>query len=139
MERETDTTVVFIFVKDDKVLLEKRPLTSSFAGMEMYPGGSVKENELDDLESALRREVLEELGVTPIEISALLCPEDIYGETGKLLRPYLISTWDGTLSQTILDKGNPVSWVDLEIVANAPLESVRRLTTVLRDHLAKQQ
>lgn len=137
-ERDTNTTVVFIFLKDHQVLLERRPTTSSFAGMDIYPGGSVKDNELDELESALKREIIEELGVTPIDIFAIPCQQDIYGETGRLLRPYLIPNWEGNITEVILDKGNPIFWEDLEVVANHQLESVRKLTLALKSFLANK-
>lgn len=141
MSKEAPQVVVFIFYNSerDEVLLEKRLPTSSFANLEIFPGGEIEPDELDDIEQALRREVREELGVEPTRISQITTTEDIFGETGKRLRPYLITEWEGQLPETVLDKGNRLLWARTEATANSELQSMRKITESLRAHITRER
>ncbi len=140
MVKEAPQVVVFVFydAKKDEVLLERRPLTSRFSNFEIFPGGEIEPDEIDDIEHALRREAREELGVEPTQFSQIATREDIFGETGKQLRPYLITGWEGQLPETVLDKGNRLLWVRIEAIAT-DLPSMRKITESLRAHLSRER
>ena len=55
------TVVAAIIRKDGKILITRRPDNVHLAGLWEFPGGKVEEDE--SLESALAREICEELGV----------------------------------------------------------------------------
>ena len=129
-------TVVFIFYdpERDAVLLEKRASDFSFANTLLFPGGSIEPVEQDSIAVALIREIEEELGVTPTSFEPIPSQDDIYGETGKLLKPYFIRQWEGSLPEAVLDKGNPLLWQEIGKVSSE-LESMRLLISALKAFL----
>lgn len=132
-------TVVFIFYDPERnaVLLERRSSDVSFAGKLIFPGGKIEFEEQDSIAVALIREIEEELGVTPTSFEPIPSQDDIYGETGKLLKPYLIRQWEGSLPEMVLDKGNPLLWQEIREVESSELESMRCLTQALKTLLRK--
>lgn len=128
--------VVFIFLKKNKILVEKRITDeiSILSGQLLLPGGGV--DELEDLETALVREVKEELGITPLEFILIPTSEDIYGvKEGVILRPFLINKWEGEIPEKILDEEDPLFWVDLEIMSNSQIEPTKKIINALKTHL----
>jgi mutator protein MutT len=123
--------VVFVFYDEGnrKVLLERRPETSFYAGKLVFPGGAVESAE--KFEETLLRETTEEMGVKPLEFSAFNTAELIVGETGVRLNPFLITRWQGQIPQTVLDKGNELIWIGLDEF-KTDLESVRRVFDLAR-------
>ncbi len=55
------TVVVGVIERDDRVLIDKRPTDGLLGGLWEFPGGKKRSGE--SLEKALRREVLEEIGI----------------------------------------------------------------------------
>ncbi|HEX4999034.1 MAG TPA: 8-oxo-dGTP diphosphatase MutT [Terriglobia bacterium] len=64
--RRVITVVAAIIRRDEKILITRRPQGAHLGGLWEFPGGKTEPGEL--LEAALKREILEELGV---EISVL--------------------------------------------------------------------
>lgn len=129
MEKEYRTpAVVFIFVnQENKVLVEKRPATSSYPEEWVFPGGKMDKSD-KNIEETLIREVNEELGVQPDLFMMIPQEEVIYSPTGRVIYPFLITRWLGDIPSYILDKENSqTNWVDLSQVILSPIESVGRL------------
>lgn len=126
--------VIFVFLKGNKILIEKRTLEQFKGEQYLIPGGTVKED-LESLEEALKREIREELGVIPLEFLPLLSDKKIKGLKGQLLAPFLINKWEGNLPQTILDKGNCLIWLEIEEVLTTPIKPTREIVAVLKKYL----
>jgi 8-oxo-dGTP pyrophosphatase MutT (NUDIX family) len=119
-------SVLFIFYnhQTNKILIEERSPDQIFSGKKIFPGGSMEKYDNNNLVTAFKREVSEELGVTPTKYLNLEYP--IIGETGAILCPFLITKWDGNIPNKVLDKGNSLEWVDLDSY-ESELESVRKI------------
>ena len=61
--------VCALLIQDKKILLAQRPLNKSHGGKWEFPGGKVDGNE--DFETALSRELLEELNITVTDFKKL--------------------------------------------------------------------
>lgn len=96
--------VTFFLIKDDKVLIEKRrddkPLDP---GLIAIPGGHVEKGET--FEQALKREVLEELGLKVTSFNyvcslfhyAKVKSSDLKIEEVQRIHYYLINEWEGEI------------------------------------------
>ena len=78
----------------------------------------------NNLTRTLIREISEELGVLPTKFLNLEYP--VIGETGAILCPFLITKWNGSIPDKVMDKGNSLKWVDLGSY-ESELESVRKI------------
>jgi 8-oxo-dGTP diphosphatase len=88
--------VVGIVVKGDKFLVERRSLDEDIdPGIVCLPAGHVKPNE--SLEDALKREMMEELGITVKEFK-LVCKNFYVASNGERQHAYcyLITDYEGT-------------------------------------------
>ena len=133
MEKK-DTVVIFIFTDGKKILVEKRFLESLNQNHYLIPGGTVKDFE-KDLKDALQREMMEELGVKPLSFKPIPTDGEIFGIHGQVLVPYLINKWAGRLPAAILDKGNPLIWLEIGEVLNSPFEPTRKIAQALKKYL----
>ena len=101
-----------VFVKDNKVLLEKRKKDEdNYAGLWSFPGGHREKTET--IEEALHREMKEELKVTIVTHKAIGEFDDI-DPTSK--EPYyhhffLCTKWIGEITETTEEEG--IRWVEL--------------------------
>jgi 8-oxo-dGTP diphosphatase len=126
---ETVDTVAFILIKGDKVLVERRRLDKETdPGAVVIPGGHVEEGETHI--EALKRELLEELGVTCTDfkfIARMPCQTETEIQMNHW---YLCENW----------KGEPVSIEAEEIfyvdnAAQLDLSNDRTvITKLLNDH-----
>ncbi len=128
--------VLFSLFKDGQVLIEKRPLTGHHGNQLLIPGGSVKEKEAEKLEDALKRELMEELGITPLEFIRLKC-EDIYTYKGVVMIPFLVNRWEGEIPSIGLDPEDPypLEWVSLEVILNSPINSTKKVACALQKYV----
>lgn len=118
--------------------MEKRPPKEDFANQLLFPGGIVEKNEMKNLQAALKREAMEELGVNLIDFIAIDGEEKIYGTRGKLLRHFLVRLWDGQIPQAVLDNGNPLLWLELDEILNSKVEPVRKAAYILKEYLSQK-
>ncbi len=120
----TKQAVILIIIEGERVLLERRLPTSALPNHFLFPGGAIEEYELDNPTLALKREAMEELGIIPTKFIAI---KNFTGETGTLLKPFIVTVWEGIIPNKILDRGNPVFWESIEMVCRSPLESVQEM------------
>ncbi len=125
--------VIFAIMKNNKILVEKRGSKSHWAGELLLPGGVVEENE--SLELALFREAMEELGIIPKKFDLVPTKNPIYGWNNVLVNTYYIRNWQGKIPTHILDKGNPLKWIDFEEALNSKIDPVKKATAALKQFL----
>lgn len=139
MENIGKQIVIFALVKDNKILVERRPVIGFSQDQYLLPGGEINLDELENLEVALKREMMEELGIKPIEYK-LLSKDGVIGIFDNLLKPFLVSKWEGKIPKIGLDKEDPypLEWIDLEIIANTPIEGSRKIVNAIKEILFKK-
>ncbi|MCB0389641.1 MAG: (deoxy)nucleoside triphosphate pyrophosphohydrolase [Bdellovibrionales bacterium] len=125
--------VTGLIIKNSKVLIGCRPQDKNLSGKWEFPGGKIELSESP--EQALKRELLEELGIDA-EIGPLkLVGTHAYGDTGILILFYEIKYWKGepkTLYHTEL------KWVEFNELKLHPLpeaneKMLSRILAVLND------
>ena len=118
---------------DGRVLLTQRPEGKSFAGCWEFPGGKIEQGETP--ESAIIRELMEELGVNTIE--SCLAPAGFashaYDDFHLILLLYICRRWQGTARSC---ENNPIVWVQPNRMREYPMpEANGGLVAVLQDLL----
>lgn len=137
-KRAITKVVILIFLDGEKIFIEKRVVKGFDREQYLIPGGIVEETEMENLETAVKREAMEELGVIPEEFITLPSQQEFFGMAGVILEPFIIKKWSGNLPQTILDEGNPTLWLNLEEILNCSYEPTRKIAQALRKHLSKK-
>lgn len=66
----------------------------------------------------LKREVTEELGVMPTKVYRNSEFDGLYPPSGKCLRHYVVTEWQGDVPRETLDVGNKLEWVFVGHYAN---------------------
>lgn len=93
---ENTKCVVFVFVKEGKFLVEKRPETEEIdPGKVTVPGGHVEDNE--SLEDALVRECKEEIGAEPAEYRKFYEGKYTTGKENMTCYYYVVMKWKGKI------------------------------------------
>lgn len=130
--------VIFALVKQNKILVEKRPVEGFLNHQYLIPGGMVKNDLPESLEDALKREMMEELGITPIEFE-LLTDEEIPGLSNNILKPFLVKSWQGEIPKVNLDKEDPhpLEWMEIDQALNTPVKPTKKIVETLKKYLAK--
>lgn len=128
--------VLFILIKEKKILMEKRPVVGFSSHQYLFPGGSVQKELSESLEDALKREMMEELGITPIKFE-LLTEEDVPGLYDNILKPFVITKWQGEVPAFILDKKDPypLGWMEIDKALNIPIKSTKEIVMALKVYL----
>lgn len=135
---KSSRVVLFALIKEDKILLEKRPVKGFIKHQYLIPGGAINEKQ-ENLETALKREMVEELGVTPINFE-LLTEEDIPGLHNNILKPFVVSSWHGEIPKFILDKKDPfpLEWIEInKALKILPIKPTKKIIEVLKKYLLK--
>lgn len=127
--------IVFALAGTGKTLLtEIRSDIGPWGRRPSYPGGKPS---LEDRipEDTLFREMQEELGCRPLEFEKLKRePAPDPTPSSKLVQPFLVFTWEGTLPLRTLDHGTPLLWVPARTLAEtSPAEVVRSIARQFLD------
>lgn len=120
--------------RDNRVLISKRPEGKSLAGLWEFPGGKVDPGETP--EEALRRELMEELGIEVCE--TCLAPFTFASHTYEafhLLMPlFLCRNWEGDVTAR---EGQELAWVRPNRLSGYPMPPADApLIPWLRDFLS---
>lgn len=137
-------SVVFLFYKDGKILVEKRGTRPNdhYANITVLPGGKVNEEDrksADRFRTALIREAQEELSVLPTTLIRLfdearnISPKgDIYNS-----RVYLVTEWEGEIDYKKESSKATPFWLDINLAENElPLEFSQRIIAAARRTLS---
>ncbi len=118
--------------RDGKILIAQRPLDKHQGGLWEFPGGKVEDGER--VETALRRELQEELGITVTVSRPLIRITHDYPDKSVCLDVHEVSAFEGEAHGR---EGQPVCWVTPEAMraytfpaANLPILAAARLPPV---------
>lgn len=128
--------VLFALIKNNKILVEKRFIKEYLKPQYLIPGGAINDHQAESLENALKREMMEELGIIPVEFK-LLTEEDIPGLHNNILKPFIITKWQGEIPQFILDKKDPypLEWIDIkQALSRFPIKPTKKIIEIIRKH-----
>jgi len=134
---KSSKVVLFALIKENKILLEKRQVKGFAEDQYLIPGGAI--NPLETLEDALKREIMEELGITPIDFE-LLANEDIPGLHQNILKPFIVKSWQGEIPEFILDKKDPypLEWMEIDkALKTLPIKPTQKIVELLKNYLLK--
>jgi 8-oxo-dGTP pyrophosphatase MutT (NUDIX family) len=139
MIKQYQQIVIFVLTDGNKILVEKRPVKGFVEHQYILTGGAVNPEELNNLEVALKREMQEELGVKPIRYK-LLSSDGILGMFDNLLKPFVVTEWEGQIPQIGLDPEDPypLEWRELDFIAQTPIEGSRKIVDAVKKYLAIQ-
>jgi A/G-specific adenine glycosylase len=114
--------VVAVIRSGDKVLIQKRPSTGLLADLWEFPGGKREPGE--SLLAALKREILEELGVEIPRARPLLTVRHAYTQYRVILHAYecRIAAEDAVRISRSTDRGSR-RWVSIRALRNYPFPS----------------
>ena len=114
-----------------EVLLAERLADGPFNGLWEFPGGKIKAGETS--QSALQRELLEELGITVVASEPFLRLSHEYADRTVDLEFFLVDDWRGEPSGL---EGQQLRWVDVKrlnaaelLPADAPLVAALQKTS----------
>lgn len=136
---KSSRVVLFVLIKEGRVLLEKRPVEGFLKHQYLIPGGAIH-TKSETLEDALKREMMEELGIIPTKFE-LLTDEDIPGLHNNILKPFIINSWQGEIPQFILDKEDPfpLEWMEIsQVLSILPIEPTKKIIEVLKKYLSNR-
>jgi 8-oxo-dGTP diphosphatase len=102
---------VALLNRDGKVLVARRPPGRPLAGLWEFPGGKVEAGE--EPETALIREILEELGIeiARADLMPLTFASHAYPEFHLLMPLYLCKRWQGSIAA---QQDQELRWVRLD-------------------------
>lgn len=113
--------VAGIFEKNGKVLIGKRPTNGLLGGMWEFPGGKIEEGE--DHNTALKRELEEELGVNIKLRDAFGEYKHAYTHFSVTVFTYFVEIVEGKPSAKVAEK---IEWVDIRSLNDFPMGKVDR-------------
>ncbi|SMF02622.1 8-oxo-dGTPase [Alteromonadaceae bacterium Bs31] len=99
---------VGVLLKDGKVLLAKRQEGQHLAGFWEFPGGKIEPDE--QVEQALQRELMEELGVQLSSSIELLVVKHEYVDKSVELNVRVVNHFTGTAEGL---EGQQIAWVNI--------------------------
>jgi 8-oxo-dGTP diphosphatase len=112
---------VGVIQRDDRVLLSRRALQVHQGGKWEFPGGKLESGE--DITTALRRELQEELGIIPLRYRPLIKVPHCYPEHTVLLDVWQISEFSGEPAGR---EGQPIEWVPIDRLADFAFPAANR-------------
>lgn len=139
MRKAKQKVVIFALIKKTQILIETRPVKGFSTHQVLIPGGTVKDWLLEGYDEALKREMMEELGVKPLQYD-LLTKEEIPGINNNLLIPFIVETWEGVIPEINFDLKDPypLSWMEIDEVLEVPVKPTREIAKHLKRYLSKK-
>ena len=115
-----------------RILLQRRPIGKDLAGLWEFPGGKIEPGECP--ESALARELVEELGVVvaPRDMTATAFASIPLGERHLLLLLFVVRRWQGEPRPL---EAPELRWATLAEMRELPMPPADRPLTDLLDRL----
>jgi len=110
-----DVAVGVIQRADGQVLLTQRQGNQDFAGSWEFPGGKFESGET--AQTALSRELQEELAITPIESSHLITIPWRYAHKAVRLHVWRVTQWRG---EPVAQESQPMRWFSLSELSSLP-------------------
>jgi len=104
-----------------RVLLARRPDHGHQGGLWEFPGGKLEPGE--DPETALKRELDEELGIEPLEFRPLIRVPHRYADRHVVLHAWRIERWRGEPRGR---EGQPLAWVTSDELVRRPMPAADR-------------
>lgn len=126
--------IMMMFYKNRKLLVEKRGPKSSIGSKVIFPGGAVEESDKNHAENylhvTLKREALEELGVTDLKFDFIKTleveREKRYGLPDLIIHYFLVTAWKGRIPKNGED-GAKLFWIDSGSISELSFEDDRKL------------
>jgi 8-oxo-dGTP diphosphatase len=111
-----DVAVGILIDWDGHFLLTSRPAGKAYAGYWEFPGGKLEEGE--SVETALRRELEEEIGITIVRVEAWR--EQLVDYPHALVRLHFckVTAWEGNLE---MREGQAFSWEKIPVACSPVL------------------
>ena len=110
VRKHTEVAVGILFRKDGAMLLTSRPEGKPYAGYWEFPGGKLEAGE--SVEQALRRELIEELGVTIGQADVWKVTEHDYPHALVRLHWCKVFDWSGSFE---MREGQAMAWQRLPL------------------------
>lgn len=101
--------VIFDSPQANQVLIAKRPQHLHQGGLWEFPGGKLSAGE--SVEQALKRELLEELGITVLKAQSLMQVQHDYSDKQVFLDIWTVTEFSGNAQG---EEGQQVEWVELQ-------------------------
>lgn len=101
--------VIFDSPQANQVLIAKRPQHLHQGGLWEFPGGKLSAGE--SVEQALKRELLEELGITVLKAQPLMQVQHDYSDKQVFLDIWTVTEFSGDAQG---EEGQQVEWVELQ-------------------------
>jgi len=90
-----------------QLLIAKRSDDKHQGGLWEFPGGKVEVDE--SVETALKRELLEEIGIDTLQCEPLIRIEHDYSDKSVVLDVWIVSSFSGEATGL---EGQPIEWID---------------------------
>ncbi len=125
-----------IFVQNNQALLEKKSENDPYSPLPTFTSGTMEDGETPL--QTLMRESQEELGVKPTTFSQFLL-EGHTSKDGKTLFPFLITKWEGSIPEKVLDNQHHLYWEDIDKLTQHELADMQVITKSLQKFLANDK
>lgn len=107
-----------LLLRNGHVLLARRAFDRrNYPATWSFPGGHIEQGEMP--EDALRRELMEEIGISPISMSFLLCLKDSAntGECHVTFHLFSVTVWEGEPTN-LGSEHSELRWMSLSAASN---------------------
>lgn len=119
MNKTVHVAVGIVFDAAGRFLLAQRPEGKPFAGYWEFPGGKLEAGE--DVRSALKRELAEELGIDVLAAQPWLHQRASYPHAEVFLHFWQVTQWQGELQAK---EGQAFTWIEREFAENTNISPI---------------